>query len=48
MEGCFRGCSGLFRGDFGRFLVEKWKEITGKNQDNYTGKNQENPKNPIK
>ena len=23
LEGCFRGCSGLFRGDVGRFLEEK-------------------------
>ena len=23
LEGYFRGCSGLFRGDLGRFLVDK-------------------------
>ena len=23
LDGYFRGCSGLFRGDFGRFLEEK-------------------------
>ena len=29
-EGYFTGCSGLFRGDFERFLEEKLKENRGK------------------
>ena len=48
LEGYFRGCSGLFRGDCGRFLVENEREIIRKNEENYTGKNRKNIQIPIK
>ena len=36
--GISKGCSRLFRGGFGRFLVETTREIRGKQQENYIGK----------
>ena len=47
LEGFFRVCSGLFRRDVGRFLMEAQREFKRNQQEHYTGKIRTNPKEHI-